>query len=231
MRCSSWSCLVVGAASTGIRPAGVIAALSSALSSFDFFLTAPFHRLSISDPGDIETAVMLVLVGVAVTEVALWGRRQQGVASRQQGYLSGVLETVESVAVGGVRAGGLTERVAAQLEELLSLDSCRFQSDLSEPQYAQLTHDGTVLRAGHPVDVARSGLPTDTEIELQVRNGGVVYGRYLLTSATAIRRPTLEQRRVAVALADQVGQPWRSSPAPARASARRVPAAAARCPK
>ena len=163
--------LVVGAASTGIRPAGVIAALSSALWSFDFFLTAPFHRLSISDPGDIETAVMLVLVGVAVTEVALWGRRQQGVASRQQGYLSGVLETVESVAVGGVRAGGLTERVAAQ-EELLSLDSCRFQSDLSEPQYAQLTHDGTALRAGHPVDVARSGLPTDTEIELQVRNGG-----------------------------------------------------------
>lgn len=196
--------LVVGAASTGIRPAGVVAALASA-AAFDFFLTAPYHTLAITDSDDIETAVLLVLVGVAVTEVALWGRRQQGQASRQQGYLSGVLETIESVAAGGSQAGDLTERVSTQLEELLSLDSCRFQSDRTSPQYAQLNQDGTVLRAGSQVDVERSGLPTDTEIELLVRNGGMIYGRYLLTAATGIRRPTLEQRKVAVALADQVG--------------------------
>ncbi|HEX8488212.1 MAG TPA: hypothetical protein VF642_06695 [Propionibacteriaceae bacterium] len=38
-----------------------------------------------------------------------------------------------------------------------------------------------------------------------MRSGGVLPGRYLLTAATAIRRPTLEQRRVAVALAEQAG--------------------------
>jgi hypothetical protein len=48
-------------------------------------------------------------------------------------------------------------------------------------------------------------LPTDTEIALVVQNAGVVRGRFLLTSATAVVRPTLEQTRVAVALANQVG--------------------------
>ena len=59
-----------------------MAALSSAV-WFDFFLTEPYNRLTISDQADIETAALLVLVGIAVTEVALWGRRQQ--ARRQSG--------------------------------------------------------------------------------------------------------------------------------------------------
>lgn len=51
----------------------------------------------------------------------------------------------------------------------------------------------------------RAALPTDTEIEPLVRSGGVLRGRFLLTAATAARRPPLEQRQVAVALADQAG--------------------------
>jgi K+-sensing histidine kinase KdpD len=50
--------LVVAAASTGIRPAGLVAAVSSAR-SFDYFLTAPFRTLAITDRADIETAVLL----------------------------------------------------------------------------------------------------------------------------------------------------------------------------
>src|SRR5258708_7141648 len=68
--------LIVAAACTGIRSAGFLAALSSA-ASFDFFLTEPYNRFTITDRTDLETAVLLVLVGAAVTEVALWGRRQQ----------------------------------------------------------------------------------------------------------------------------------------------------------
>ena len=44
---------------------------------FDFFLTEPYLRLTIADSDDIETTVLLVLIGVAVTEIALWGHRQQ----------------------------------------------------------------------------------------------------------------------------------------------------------
>jgi Domain of unknown function (DUF4118) len=196
--------LVVAAASTGIRPAGIIAAISSAL-AFDFFLTAPYNTLAIIDRADVETTILLVLVGVATTEIALWGRRQQGRASREHGYLDGVLGTIGSVAVGDVAPAVLTRAVADQLREILSLDACTFETRLTPPAPARLNHDGTLTRSGRPFDVQHVGLPTDSEVELLVQTAGVVRGRYLLTSATRVRRPTLEQLRVAIALADQVG--------------------------
>lgn len=195
--------LVVAVASTGLRAAGLVAALSAAL-SFDFFLTAPFFRLAITDRSDVETAVLLVLVGTAVTEVALWGRRQQGRASSQQGYLNGVLQAVSSAAA-GVDPAELSGVVAEQLRDVLDLDASVFTLDFGPATSTRLDQDGGVSRDGRPVDVDRQGLPTDTEIELLVQSAGVVQGRYLLTAATRIRQPTLEQRRIAVALADQVG--------------------------
>ena len=40
---------------------------------------------------DVEAAALLVIIGAAVTEVALWGHRQQSRANRRAGYLDGVL--------------------------------------------------------------------------------------------------------------------------------------------
>ena len=80
--------IIVAAASTGIRWAGIAAALASA-AGFDYFLTEPYSTFVITDRADIETAVLL-LVGSAVTEIALWGRRVQSRASREQGYLDGL---------------------------------------------------------------------------------------------------------------------------------------------
>jgi hypothetical protein len=40
---------------------------------------------------------------------------------------------------------------------------------------------------------------------LKVTSGGTVYGHYLFTSATKVARPSRNQPRVAVLLADQVG--------------------------
>jgi K+-sensing histidine kinase KdpD len=195
--------LVVVAASTGIRAAGVVAALSST-AWFDFFLTQPYHQFAITDPADIETAVLLVLVGLAVSEIALWGRRQQARASREQGYLDGVVSTAATVGAGRTTTSSLIEHVNDQIVDVLHLDACRFDPD-DGPALATLEGDGTVVYNGHPVDVDRHGLPTDTEIALPVRSGGVVRGRFLLTAATRVVRPSLEQLRVAGALANQVG--------------------------
>src|SRR5262245_24461442 len=68
--------LVVAAAATGIRTAGITAAVSSA-AWYDFFLTRPYESFHISNQTDLETFVLLVLVGIAVTEIALWGHRRQ----------------------------------------------------------------------------------------------------------------------------------------------------------
>jgi K+-sensing histidine kinase KdpD len=195
--------LVVAAASTGIRAAGFVAALSSA-AWFDFFLTEPYHQFLITDPADIETAVLLVLVGLAVSEIAVWGRRQQARASRDLGYLDGVLRTAATVGVGRSSASALIEHVSDQIVDVLHLDACRFDPN-SGPALATLEGDGTMTYNGQPYDVDRHGLPTDSEIALAVQSGGVVRGRFLLTAATRVVRPSPDQLRVACALASQVG--------------------------
>jgi hypothetical protein len=195
--------LVVAAASTGIRTAGLVAALSSA-AWFDFFLTEPYNQFVITDRADLETAVLLMLVGLAVSEVAIWGRRQQARASREQGYLNGVLSTAATAAVGRSSTSSLIEHVCEQIVDVLQIDACRFDPGRG-PMLATLEGDGTVTYNGHPFNVDRLGLPTDTEIALAVQSGGVVHGRFLLTAATRVVRPSLEQLRVAGALANQVG--------------------------
>lgn len=195
--------LVVLAAATGIRMAGIVAALSST-AGFDFFLTEPFHTFTIIDTDDLETAVLLLLVGAAVSEIAIWGRRQQAHASREQGYLDGLLGTAGAVAAGDAPTGELIDLVRAQIITLLHIDSCRFTSS-THYGLPTLADDGTVNRGGHIVDVSRKGLPTDTGLSLRVRSGGTTYGHFLLTASTRVVRPTRNQLKVAVMLADQVG--------------------------
>jgi K+-sensing histidine kinase KdpD len=195
--------VIVAVSSFGIRPAGILAALSSGV-WFDFFLAPPYNQLTIDDRNDIETAVLLVLIGVAVTEIAIWGRRQQARASRQKGYLDGVLTTSGAVAE-GASADELIDNVEAELTAVLRIDGARFVAGSKGSGDPRLNHDGSVTRGAQVLKVERDGLPTNAEIELSVQHAGEIVGRFLLTAATRIARPDLEQRLVAVALADQVG--------------------------
>ena len=65
------------------------------------------------------------MIGVAVTELAVWGRRQHAAASRRAGYLDGISAAAQAVAAGG-SASELIKQVSRQLTELLSLLTCRF---------------------------------------------------------------------------------------------------------
>jgi K+-sensing histidine kinase KdpD len=195
--------VIVAAAATGIRPAGIVAAVSSAV-WFDFFLTQPYERFTITDRTDIETAVLLVLVGIAVTEIALWGRRQQAQASREEGYLSGVVRMAGLVAAGRSSPEVLIEQVAGQLVDILDADVCRFDVEPTARSLPRLEPDGTVTQEGYRVDVARHGMPVDSEIELLLQHAGTYRGRFLITAATHVARPTRTQRQVAVTLADQL---------------------------
>lgn len=197
--------IVVAAAATGDRFAGIVAALSSG-AWFDVLLTEPKGRLIITDPNDIEVTVLLVLVGAAVTEIALWGRRQQAGASRRAGYLDGVLGTSRIIAVPQASPDALIDHVARQIVQVLDIDSCQFVPGAGPgPQDAIVDHDGLVTDRGHRVNVERDGLPTDENIGLIVRQGGAIHGQFVLTAATRVVRPSVEQLGVAVLLADQVG--------------------------
>lgn len=86
--------------------------------------------------------------------------------------------------------------------DVLQVDDCRFDPG-NGLILAALGDDGTVTYNGGRFDVDRLGLPTDAEIALVVRSGGVVRGRLLLTAASRVVRPSRGPLRVAGALANQ----------------------------
>ena len=150
--------IVVAVAATGTRLAGFVAAVSAA-AWFDFFLTRPYEQFAITRAADIETTVLILVIGIAVTEIAVWGRRQQSAAVRRAGYLAGINDAAAAVSAGSSPAA-LLDRVAAALTQLLSLRSCEFQygmAGLGGP--ARLGHDGVVLVASERRTYAATACP------------------------------------------------------------------------
>jgi K+-sensing histidine kinase KdpD len=195
---------VVAAAATGDRLAGVLAALSAG-AWFDFFLTEPYLRFTIADTDDIEATVLLVVISLAVSEIALWGFRQQKQAAKRSGYLDGVLAAASAVAEGSVPVPAVTDVVARHISDVLGADSCRYvEGPVHDARVAVLDHDGVLTRNGREVDVDRTGLPGDEYVAVLVQRGATVVGHFLVTATSGPTYPTREQRRVAVLLADQV---------------------------
>jgi K+-sensing histidine kinase KdpD len=195
--------IVVAVAANGYRLAGILAAVSAA-AWFDFFLTKPYQQFDITGRTDLETTILLLVIGVAITELAVWGRREHVTASKRAGYLEGLGAAVKAVAAGGSQSM-LIDQVTSQLTQLLSLQTCRFQlgvAGLGQP--ARLQSDGTVTAGQRSWNVDLDGLPPGMDTELLVEGGGLFQGRFLMTPLPGAR-PTPEQRQLAIAFADQVG--------------------------
>jgi K+-sensing histidine kinase KdpD len=77
-----------------------LAALSAAV-WFDCVLTRPYERFIITRQADIEAIVLLLVIGMAVTELAVWGRRRHAAASRRAGHLNRIRAVAQAVAAGG----------------------------------------------------------------------------------------------------------------------------------
>ena len=192
--------VVVAVAAAGRRPAGILASISAAV-WFDFFLTVPYERLTITRRADIETTVLILAVGIAVTEIAVRGRRQHAAADRRAGYLDGISAAARAAAA-GTDPQQLIGRVCDQLTRLLGLSACRFQdgaAGIGSPP--RLLPDGRIDVAGQNWDAELAGLPPGRDTELLAEAGGLLQGRFLLTPGAG--RPTAEQRLVAVGLASQ----------------------------
>jgi K+-sensing histidine kinase KdpD len=179
--------VIVAIAALGSRLAGILAAISSAI-WFDFFLVRPYHRFSITSHTDIETTVLLLVVGIAVTELAIWGRHQRARAQQQDGYLAGLHAVAEVVAVGGSPTQ-LADRVSSLLIDVLGLSRCSFHFGTGAEK-PRLQHDGTVTWGEVTWDVDHEGFPLNEETELIVSGTANVWGRFLMTPL-ADARPTL----------------------------------------
>jgi hypothetical protein len=201
--------VVVGVAAAGNRVAGGLAAVWAAI-WFDFFFTLPYYRFTIRSSADATTAVLLLVTGLAVSQLAARARRLKVVAITDAGYLAQIRETA-SLATSATGPDVVVNHVKAQLAGLLGLEGARFEygSLLGHPP--RLEADGTV-RVGHSrVDVELAGLPAE-EIELRVFGGGQYFGRFMLHAKPG-SRPSLQARLVAVTLADQAGRAFGASQA------------------
>jgi len=194
--------VIVAVAAIGNRVAGAIAAVGAAV-WFDFFFTLPYYRFTIRNPADVTTFVLLLVVGVAVSQLAAYARRLKVVAITDAGYLAQIHQT--TLLTQTVKSPqDVVDHVRQQLISLLDLQECRFEYGVPLGHPPRLESDGTVQAARGRWDVAKTGLPGE-EIELHVFGNSQYYGRFMVRPKPG-SRPSLQTRLVAVTLADQAGR-------------------------
>jgi K+-sensing histidine kinase KdpD len=105
----------------GLRPAGLVAALTTAL-AYDYFWTGPYYSFRIFDTQDVLTVLLLVLVGAAIEQLSWWASRQRAVAVRRLDYLTALRRAAEPIPPETQVAA--LEAIADTLLNVLDADSC-----------------------------------------------------------------------------------------------------------
>ncbi|HTT59236.1 MAG TPA: DUF4118 domain-containing protein [Acidimicrobiales bacterium] len=191
--------VIVAIASTGSRVAGYLASLSSTL-WFDFFFTHPYGSFDIHGRDPREITICLLVVGLAVTELAARGRHHQRVSKEESQYVALVRELTDlAQTMPGPR---LIERAEAMLVDLLSLRACRFDRQIAELPMASILANGEVAHVGMAWPVDAMGIP-GPEAQIVVVWRGRTFGRFVITPTPG--EPISQERRsVAVVLASIV---------------------------
>ena len=204
--------VVVAVAMIGGRAAGVVTALAAVI-SFDFFHTQPYLSLAIDSRDDLETTLLLLVAGVLVGTIATAGR----VAKARAGTAGSEIRRIHHVAEASVSGRSPADVIAIaqdELRELLGLLESRFEAfpidDLRvRPRIGRNgAIEGVLDRTFRRTADGRSGfeLPPDG-VELPVLARGQPIGRFVLIPRPGVA-VSLEQRLVAVAIADQVAAVW-----------------------
>src|SRR5215470_3917962 len=111
-----------------------------------FFFTVPYYRFTIRNSADVTTFVLLLVVGVAVSQLAAYARRLKVVAIIDAGYLAQIHETT-SLTQAARSPQDVVDHVRQQLVGPLDLRECRFEYGVLLGHPPRLEPDGTVLAA------------------------------------------------------------------------------------
>lgn len=191
------SCIVVVAALAG-RAAGLATAVAAAL-AYNFFHTVPYYSLRISSGRDIVTVVLLVIIGVIVSEISAWRRRAQESSVRRL-HGARALEATAAQLAAGRGPDEIWVGVRAALIELLGLADCRYEPGPS-PSVQVLPPSGSLL--GESMRLGSEGFEMPDEgAALAVSYAGRILGHIVLVpdGHSGSARDT---RQVAIALADE----------------------------
>lgn len=193
--------VVVAAAAIGGRAAGACSAVVSAL-SFIFFHTEPYLRLSIDSADDVETTVLLLIVGLLVGDLTARAVRARASAAGSSLDIRRIHRVAER-ASRGEEAARVLEAAQGELIELLTLQSCRFEAQPVPVDLPRLERSGHLDMKVWRFRDEGFELPPEG-VELPVYGRGQQLGRFVLEPTIGVG-VSLEQRVVAVAIADQVG--------------------------
>jgi hypothetical protein len=200
--------VVVLAAVTGGWKAGALSALVTTL-TFDFWFTKPYLSLKITNARDIETTLLLLVVGLAVGALAdrLQLERRFG---REGTNSSSALGRVLEVAANGC-AEDVELSLCAELLDLLSLRDCWFTSESVTLK--------TIDRGGTVRGVGPSNLGGDFPLPLEGVALPVTWNDRCFGFVTAIPEPGVvvmaANRRAAFAMAEVLGLALAAQPADA----------------
>jgi Domain of unknown function (DUF4118) len=195
---------VVAVAVTGRRLAAALAAVSAAF-WFDYFFTVPYYSPRIASGDDALTAALLLVVGLAVGQLAAWALAQREAARRGREDIGRIHYAAELAAQGESveSVDHLVLAVSLELRDLLFLRDCRFSPGVADEHLPSLGHDGQVRWGDLGWGTDTLGLPSKG-ITLAAHGQGRIVGTFTLTPTPGI---AVDEARllVAVALADQVG--------------------------
>jgi K+-sensing histidine kinase KdpD len=161
--------VVVVAAGIGGRAAGMIAALSAAL-SYDYFLTTPYHTLAIDSFAQVITVALLVATGMVVS---IGGRVRRQSAARAEAHANAIrlLHRFTETAA----ADGAVAREAA--EGLHKLLGARRVSVLSR------SPDGFAVTR----DIGQTQMPIDMDAVIHLdREGRIPPGHHRVLGGTMV---------------------------------------------
>ncbi len=201
--------VVVLAGVAGGRAAGALAALMAAL-SFDFFHTVPYLTLTIDSADDVETTLLLLLVGVIVGQVAWRAQRSREAAEAGRSEIASFHRMADMTAQGRDPADVLAA-AQQELTALLGLRDCRFEAPPFGLPRPRLERTGAIAGQTHHRAAGRGFELPEEGAELPVLAHGQQVGRFVLEPTPGVG-VTLEQRVVAVAIADQVGAALSAGP-------------------
>jgi hypothetical protein len=199
--------VVVLAAIVGDRAAAVLAAITGTM-ALDFFLTRPYASMRIESADDVETIIIFLAVGLLVGEVAARGRRFRRERERAADAIAHVHRVAARIAEGGPldsegRLRTVVDEVIAEVIALLRLHDCYIEFAPFQWPLPRLERSGAIETADHEFSSGGFVLP-EYGLGLPVLQAGSEVARLVLLGDPAVS-VTLEERVVAVALADQLG--------------------------
>ncbi len=194
---------VLAAAIVGGRWGGVVSAIVAAL-CFDYFFTRPYYSFTINRRDDVETTLVLLVVGLVVGELVVRARHSRRLerASRRE---VDQIRRVAELAAGSGPTGRLITVVERELVDLLNARGARFERPPFRTRLPRFGH-GIVTIPGDEGSGDRP-LGPPNEVELPVWGHGREIGRLVLVlpdDSIGLAIPS-DDRAIAVALVDQLG--------------------------